>query len=92
VRPDCVVVPSPLLDDNLGFFQAVEDLSIEELKLPGGAGAPPGDNTILCQELADGAGSAGRVGLAARPPDEGTGAKKLKDTAPELDRKRGPAP
>jgi hypothetical protein len=23
-------------------------------KLPGGAGAPPGDTTIPCQELADG--------------------------------------
>jgi len=25
-------------------------------KLPGGAGAPPGDITIPCQELADGRG------------------------------------
>jgi len=30
VRPDLVVVVPPLLDDYLGFFQAVEDLSVEE--------------------------------------------------------------
>jgi len=31
VRPDCVVMLSPLLDDNLSLFQAIEDLSVEQL-------------------------------------------------------------
>jgi hypothetical protein len=30
VRADRVVVLSPLLDDDLGFFQAVEDFSVEQ--------------------------------------------------------------
>ena len=31
VRSDRVVVPSPLLDDDLCFFQAVEDFAVEQL-------------------------------------------------------------
>ena len=31
VRSDRVVVPSPLLDDDLGFLQAVEDLAVQQL-------------------------------------------------------------
>jgi hypothetical protein len=31
VRPDRVVVLSPLLDDNLRFFQAVEDFTVQQL-------------------------------------------------------------
>ena len=31
MRPDRVVMLSPLLDDNLSLFQAVEDLSVEQL-------------------------------------------------------------
>jgi len=34
-------------------------------KLPGGAGAPPGDTTIPCEELADGRGNT--PGQKARP-------------------------
>ena len=34
-------------------------------KLPGGAGAPPGDTTVSCQELAD--GGAVRLARGARP-------------------------
>ena len=30
VRPDRVVVPAPLLDDDAGFFKSVEDLAIEQ--------------------------------------------------------------
>jgi hypothetical protein len=31
VRPDRVVVLSPLLDDDLAFLQAVEDFAVEQL-------------------------------------------------------------
>jgi len=31
VRSDRVVVPSPLLDDDLRLLQAVEDLTVEQL-------------------------------------------------------------
>ena len=31
MRPDCVVVLAPLLDDDLGFLQTVEDLAVEQL-------------------------------------------------------------
>jgi hypothetical protein len=31
VRSDRVVVLSPLLDDNLGFLQAVEDFAVQQL-------------------------------------------------------------
>src|ERR1017187_2452128 len=45
-------------------------------KLPGGAGAPPGDITIPCQELADG----GPLGLPEarklRPPKRGRGSER----------------
>src|ERR687894_2362228 len=31
VRPDCIVVPAPTLDDDLGFLERIEDLAVEQL-------------------------------------------------------------
>src|SRR5215472_1318412 len=31
MRPDSIVVPSPTLDDDLGFAQRIEDLAVEKL-------------------------------------------------------------
>jgi hypothetical protein len=31
VRPDCVVVPPPAFDDDLGFAHRVEDIAVEQL-------------------------------------------------------------
>ena len=60
-------------------------------KLPGGAGAPPGDTTVPCQELADG-------GLSGLPEVQKTtvtqkapaSASRRRDETER--RKRGPAP
>jgi len=30
MRPSCVVVDAPLLDDCLGFLEAVEDLAVQQ--------------------------------------------------------------
>src|SRR5579862_2561224 len=59
--------------------------------LPGGAGAPPGDTTVPCQELADGMGLAPARGSDARQPAEGNWRKRA-DGEAEVHRKRGPAP
>ena len=31
MRPDCIVVPAPTLDNDLGLAQCLEDLAAEEL-------------------------------------------------------------
>jgi len=33
VRPDGIVLPAPLLDENLGFLERIEDLPIDQLAL-----------------------------------------------------------
>jgi hypothetical protein len=61
------------------------------LALPGGAGAPPGDTTIPCEELADGSPQ-GLPEVLRRGRPKGASVERAGGRAKRRVRKRGPAP
>src|SRR5665213_3707755 len=68
-------------------------------KLPGGAGAPPGDTTVPCQELADGGPLGSPEARDPRPPQRaparvagGETKRRVRKRGPALSRRRNGAP
>jgi len=68
-------------------------------KLPGGAGAPPGDTTVPCQELADGGPLGSPEARDPRPPQRaparvarGEPKRRVRKRGPALSRRRSGAP
>ena len=61
------------------------------LPLPGGAGAPPGDTRIPCEELADGGAQALPEALRLGRP-KGASVERAGGRLKRSVRKRGPAP